>query len=46
MKIDIDDYVHMTNAAIDLINFDIMVNKEYKEEETKNKIKSKNNLHY
>jgi hypothetical protein len=45
MKIDIDDYVHMTNAAIDLINFNIMVNKEYKEE-TKNKIKSKNNLDY
>ncbi len=41
MKIDKDDYVYMTNAAIDLRNFNMMLTKEKKQK--KNKIKSKNN---
>ncbi len=52
MKIYEDDYVHMTNAIIHFVYFNMTLNKEQKEqekeknEETKNKIKSKNNLYY
>jgi hypothetical protein len=51
MKIYDNDYVHMTNAAINLLYFNMTLNKEWKEEqekkneETKKKIKSKKN-HY
>jgi hypothetical protein len=38
MKIDKVDYVYMTNAAIDLRNFNMMLTKEKKQKEKQNKI--------
>lgn len=50
MKIYKDDYVHMTNAVIHLVYFNMTLNKEEEEEKNeetkKNKIKSKNNYLY